>query len=188
MITLPPLTLITGGARSGKSAYAERLARASGLQRRYLATGQAFDSEMATRIEQHRRDRGEGWQLLETPLDVAPALASAAPDSVTLFDCATLWLSNQLFAGRDLAHEAGALIGALAASPGPVILVTNELGQGIVPGDALSRQFRDEQGRLNQRLGQAAGLVIAVMCGLPLALKGPLPELPELPGLAESGR
>lgn len=181
MIILPPLTLVTGGARSGKSSYAESLARASGLQRRYLATGQAFDGEMEARIAQHRQDRGEGWQLFEAPLDVAPALSSATPDSVTLFDCATLWLSNQLFAGRALAAEAGALISALQACPGPVILVTNEVGQGIVPGDALSRQFRDEQGRLNQRLGRAADLVIAVMCGLPLALKGALPTLDETP-------
>ncbi|VDC30008.1 bifunctional adenosylcobinamide kinase/adenosylcobinamide-phosphate guanylyltransferase [Pseudogemmobacter humi] len=181
MIPLPALTLVTGGARSGKSHYAERLARAPGLALRYIATGQAFDAEMEERIARHREERGPGWQTFEAPLDPGPALAGAAPDSVTLFDCATLWLTNHLLAEHDLTAETDRLLAALAAAPGPVIVVTNEVGQGIVPGDPLSRRFRDEQGRLNQRLARAAGLVVAVICGLPLALKGALPPLEDAP-------
>lgn len=177
MTLLPPFTLITGGARSGKSACAERLAFGSGLKRRYIATAQAFDTEMAERIRQHREDRGPDWETFETPFDAAPAVAAAPGGSVTLFDCATLWLTNHLLAENDIGNETEVLLIALAAARGPVIMVTNEVGQGIVPGDALSRRFRDEQGRLNQRLAQQAGLVVAVMCGLPLALKGTLPEM-----------
>ncbi|NPD14181.1 bifunctional adenosylcobinamide kinase/adenosylcobinamide-phosphate guanylyltransferase [Xinfangfangia sp. D13-10-4-6] len=172
----PPLTLITGGARSGKSAWAEALARHSGLRRRYIATAQAFDAEMAERIRQHQTDRGPDWETFETPFDAAPALAAAPADSVTLFDCATLWLTNHLLAENDLAQETKVLLIALAAAQGPVIMVTNEVGQGIVPADALSRRFRDAQGRLNQQLAAQADLVVAVMCGLPLALKGSLPQ------------
>ena len=177
MLTLPPRTLSTGGARSGKSAWAERLARGTGLARRYIATAQAFDTEMAERIRQHREDRGAEWDTFETPFDAAPTVASAPPGSVTLFDCATLWLTNHLLAESDLTQESEVLLIALAAARGPVIIVTNEVGQGIVPGDPLSRRFRDEQGRLNQRLAGQAGLVVAVMCGLPLALKGALPDI-----------
>ncbi|WP_225030450.1 bifunctional adenosylcobinamide kinase/adenosylcobinamide-phosphate guanylyltransferase [Xinfangfangia pollutisoli] len=174
-IPLPPLSLVTGGARSGKSAYAETLARRSGLQRRYVATAQAFDAEMEARIVRHRADRGAGWDLVEAPLDLGPALQGADAGTVTLIDCATLWLTNHLLAGHDLDDRTQALCADLARAQGPVILVTNEVGWGIVPGDALSRAFRDAQGRLNQRLAGQAGLVVAVMCGLPLALKGPLP-------------
>lgn len=177
-IDLPPLTLVTGGARSGKSHQAERLARASGLPRRYIATAQALDDEMADRIARHRMDRGADWHTIEAPFDLGPALASAPAQSVTLVDCATLWLTNHLLAGHDLAEASAGLRGALAACKGRVIVVTNEVGWGIVPGDPLSRRFRDEQGRLNQRLAADAGLVVAVMAGLPLALKGALPDLP----------
>jgi len=172
---LPPLALITGGARSGKSRLAESLARQSGLRLRYVATAQPLDAEMADRIAQHRADRGPGWETLEAPLDLAPAMAGALPGSVTLVDCATLWLTNHLLAGHDLAAETERLLAALATARGPVIVVTNEVGWGIVPENALARAFRDEQGRLNQRLAAAAGLVVAVLSGLPLALKGQLP-------------
>ena len=173
MPPLPPLTLVTGGARSGKSAFAEMLARHSGLPRRYIATAQAFDAEMAARIARHQEDRGPDWDTVEAPLDLAPALR-AGGGQVTLVDCATLWLTNHLLAGHDLAAQSTHLLADLAACPGPVIVVTNEVGWGIVPHDALSRQFRDEQGRLNQRLAAQAGLVVAVIAGLPLALKGAL--------------
>lgn len=172
---LPSLSLVTGGARSGKSRFAETLAQQSGRACRYIATAQALDSEMAQRIARHRADRGAGWETIEAPLDLGPALAAATPDSVTLIDCATLWLTNHLLAGHDLAARTAALLDALDRCAGPVIVVTNEVGWGIVPGDALSRAFRDEQGRLNQHLAQRAGLVVAVLCGLPLALKGQLP-------------
>jgi adenosylcobinamide kinase/adenosylcobinamide-phosphate guanylyltransferase len=173
--SLPPLTLVTGGARSGKSRFAETLARGSGLSRRYIATGQAWDDEMADRIARHREDRGDGWETIEAPLDIAPALAAAPAASVTLVDCATLWLTNHMLAGHDVTAEAGRLVSALAACPGRVIVVSNEVGWGIVPENALARAFRDEQGRLNQRLAAEAGLVVAVIAGLPLALKGRLP-------------
>lgn len=175
IFSLPALTLVTGGARSGKSHQAERLARGTGLARRYIATATVWDDEMAARIARHIEDRGEGWETIEAPLDLGPALAAAPADSVTLIDCATLWLTNHLLAEHDLAAEADRLLAALAACPGPVIVVTNEVGWGIVPENALARAFRDEQGRLNQRLAAQAGLVVAVIAGLPLALKGRLP-------------
>ncbi len=174
MNAFPHLVLVTGGARSGKSRLAEELACRTGLPRRYLATAQAFDAEMAERIAHHRADRGADWETVETPLDPAPALAAGA-GTVSLLDCATLWLSNHLLAGHNPAAESARLIAALVAAPGPVIVVTNEVGWSIVPENALARQFRDEQGRLNQRLAEAADTVVAVICGLPLVLKGRLP-------------
>lgn len=175
MPDLPRLTLVTGGARSGKSGYAEGLATASGRPRRYIATAQAFDAEMADRIARHRAQRGEGWVTAEAPLDLCTALAQARAEEVVLVDCLTLWLTNHLLAGHDLEAETARLAEALRACPAPAICVTNEVGWGIVPADPLSRRFRDEQGRLNQRLATEAGLVVAVLCGLPLALKGQLP-------------
>ncbi len=171
----PRLTLITGGARSGKSAFAERLVRHAGLPLRYIATAQAFDDEMAARIAQHRHERGTGWQTIEAPLDLGPSLA-AGGGAVTLLDCATLWLSNQMMAERDLAMSGAGLVADLRAAPGPVVVVTNELGWGIVPENAMARAFRDAQGRLNQQLAGAADLAVAVMAGLPLLLKGRLPR------------
>lgn len=171
---LPQLTFVTGGARSGKSRFAEGLARASGLPRRYIATAQAFDAEMADRIARHKADRGTDWQTLEAPHDLGPALVGGA-GAVTLVDCATLWLTNRMLAGDDLAQATEELIAALLAAPGPVIVVSNEVGWSIVPENALARTFRDEQGRLNQRLAAASGLAVAVIAGLPLVLKGTLP-------------
>lgn len=172
----PALTVVLGGARSGKSRIAERLVIMSGRPRLYLATAQAFDDEMNDRIQHHRKDRGEGWETLEAPLEVAPFLTKCQPEFTLLFDCATLWLSNHLLAGSDLDHEIDTLLAALTACPAPVVLVSNEVGAGIVPENALARRFRDEQGRLNQRLAAQAGLVVGVMAGLPFALKGELPQ------------
>ncbi len=174
-IVLPRLTLVTGGARSGKSRWAEGLARRSGLARRYIATAQAWDDEMAARIARHRTDRGTDWDTVEAPLDLCAALAAAPPGSVTLVDCLTLWLTNHMLADHDLAAETAALAGTLAAMTAPVILVTNEVGWGIVPDNALARAFRDAQGRLNQQLAAESDLAVAVLAGLPLALKGTLP-------------
>lgn len=172
---LPRLTLVTGGARSGKSTWVEGLAMSAGRPRRYIATAQAFDAEMQDRIARHRAQRGTGWTTVEAPLELAAALAEAGPEEVVLVDCLTLWLTNHLLADHDLADAADRLAGALAACAAPVICVTNEVGWGIVPADPLSRRFRDEQGRLNQRLAAQAELVVAVLCGLPLALKGQMP-------------
>ncbi|MDX5392879.1 MAG: bifunctional adenosylcobinamide kinase/adenosylcobinamide-phosphate guanylyltransferase [Caulobacteraceae bacterium] len=173
--SLPPLTLVVGGARSGKSAFAEGLLTGSGRPRRYIATAQAWDDEMRDRIARHQADRGAHWTTVEAPLDLSTALASARPDEAVLLDCATLWLTNHLLAEHDLAAETARLLAALAACPAPVVVVSNETGWGIVPDNALARRFRDEQGRLNQRLAAEAALVVTVIAGLPLALKGSLP-------------
>ena len=173
--SLPPLTLVVGGARSGKSAFAERLITDTGRPRRYIATAEAWDDEMRDRIAQHQRDRAGVWITVEAPLDLPTALAEAAPAEAVLIDCATLWLTNHLLADHDLARETKALLAALATCPAQVVIVSNETGWGIVPENALSRRFRDEQGRLNQRLAAEATLVVTVIAGLPMVLKGTLP-------------
>ena len=173
---LPRLTLVIGGARSGKSRLAERLVTGSGRSRRYIATAQAWDDEMRARIARHVADRGDGWITVEAPLDLTSALAAAHPAEAVLIDCATLWLSNHLLAEHDLDAEADHLRAALTACASPVIIVSNEVGWGIVPDNALARAFRDAQGRLNQQLAAQADLVLGVMAGLPMALKGRLPE------------
>ncbi|MBY0351662.1 bifunctional adenosylcobinamide kinase/adenosylcobinamide-phosphate guanylyltransferase [Tabrizicola sp.] len=173
--SLPPLTLVIGGARSGKSAFAESLVLGSGRARRYVATAEARDDEMRARIARHRRERGDGWMTVEAPLQLPEALAQVGRDEVVLLDCATLWLTNHLLADHDLVAETGKLIAALTTCVAPVVIVSNETGWGIVPENALARRFRDEQGRLNQRLAAEAGLVVTVIAGLPMVLKGALP-------------
>jgi adenosylcobinamide kinase/adenosylcobinamide-phosphate guanylyltransferase len=173
--SLPALTLVIGGARSGKSTFAEGLVTATDRPRRYIATAEAWDDEMRDRIARHRLDRGGDWVTVEAPLDLPAALAAASRTEIVLVDCATLWLTNHLLAEHDLSLETAALVTALAACPAPVVIVTNETGWGIVPDNALARRFRDAQGRLNQRLAAEAGLVVTVIAGLPLVLKGHLP-------------
>lgn len=172
----PSLTLVVGGARSGKSGLAERLITATARPRRYIATAEAWDDEMRDRIARHRSDRGANWTTVEAPLDLCAALADAQPDEAVLIDCATLWLTNHLLAEHDLHAETSALLAALATCPAPVTVVSNEVGWGIVPENALARRFRDAQGRLNQRIAAEADLVIGVMAGLPMVLKGERPE------------
>ena len=168
----PRITLVLGGARSGKSAYAEGLAIAGGAAR-YLATAQAFDAEMADRIALHRSRRGEGWTTFEEPLDLIGALKRiTAPGAPVLIDCLTLWTSNLLFAERDIEAEGDALSACLPQLAGPTIFVSNEVGLGIVPDNALARRFRDAAGRLNQKIAAAADRVVFVAAGLPLVLKG----------------
>lgn len=171
---LPPLTVVIGGARSGKSRFAEALVRASARPRTYIATAQAWDDEMRARIAAHR-DTRDGWHTVEEPHDLGPVLAGLPGDGVALLDCATLWLTNRMLADADMAAEEAALLAALQAAPCPVVVVTNEVGLSIVPDNALARAFRDAQGRLNQRMAAEAGLVVAVWAGLPLVLKGQLP-------------
>ena len=171
---MPDLTLVLGGARSGKSAFAEALVLRSGLRPLYLATAQALDEEMRRRVEHHRRGRGDAWTLVEEPLELADALrAESRPDRAILVDCLTLWLTNLLLAERDPDLEADRLLAALTALPGPIVLVSNEVGQGIVPANALARRFVDEAGRLHQRLAAAARSVVLVTAGLPQHLKRP---------------
>lgn len=164
---------MVGGARSGKSRLAESLALAAGGVPAYIATAEAWDDEMAARIARHREDRGAGWTTVEAPRDLAGALAGL-PGPV-LIDCATLWLTNVMLAEAPVGDEVAVLLAALAAHPGPVVVVSNEVGWGIVPENALARAFRDEQGRLNQQIAAAADLVVGVMAGLPMVLKGRLP-------------
>ena len=173
--SLPRLTLVIGGARSGKSRFAEGLVTASGRRRRYIATAEAWDDEMRERITQHQRDRSGDWITVEAPLDLPAALALAQADEAVLIDCATLWLTNHLLADHDLSAQTEGLVAALVACPAPVVIVSNETGWGIVPENALARRFRDEQGRLNQRLAHVAGLAVTVIAGLPMVLKGSLP-------------
>ncbi|KAB7772290.1 bifunctional adenosylcobinamide kinase/adenosylcobinamide-phosphate guanylyltransferase [Xanthomonas maliensis] len=167
--------LILGGARSGKSALAERLAADSGLEVVYLATAQALDAEMATRIAHHRDQRPAQWRCVEEPIALAAALqAIAAPERCVLVDCLTLWLSNLLgHADPTLFHrERVALLATLPSLPGQVLLVSNEVGHGIVPLGELTRQFVDEAGRLHQVLAQQCERVLFVVAGLPMVLKG----------------
>ena len=172
---LPRLTLVLGGAASGKSAFAENLVLRADLAPVYIATAQVFDDEMAAKVTRHRDIRSERWTTIEEPLDVAGALGHCGSDQAVLIDCATLWLTNVILGDRDIAADMADLLDALRNCPAPVVIVSNEVGQGIVPDNALSRSFRNVQGTLNQAIASDAELVVAVMAGLPLALKGTLP-------------
>ena len=172
---LPKLTLVLGGAASGKSTFAETLVLQGGSDPVYIATAQIFDDEMAEKVRQHREMRGAGWITIEEPMDVPSALAQVGPAQPVLIDCATLWLTNLILGEHDVVAHTDKLIAALATCNGPVVIVSNEVGQGIVPDNALSRKFRNAQGRLNQQLAAEADLVVAVMAGLLLTLKGDMP-------------
>jgi adenosylcobinamide kinase/adenosylcobinamide-phosphate guanylyltransferase len=165
------LTLVLGGARSGKSRYAESLVMALPSPWLYVATAEARDSEMVERVAVHQARRGPGWRTVETPRDIAGALAANA-NTPALVDCLTLWLSNVLLADADVDAEIEHLDGALARAAAPIVLVANEVGSGIVPDNALGRRFRDLQGLLNQRIAARADRVFLVVAGLPLTLKG----------------
>jgi len=163
---------VLGGARSGKSRYAQLRAESLTGDLVYIATAQAFDAEMEERITRHRADRGPRWSTLDVPLDLPAAiLSNAAPGRVLLVDCLTLWTSNLMFAERDLDAETEALASAVAQATGPVLLVANEVGLGIVPDNALARRFRDAAGRINQAIAAAADEVQFIAAGLPLRLK-----------------
>lgn len=163
---------VLGGARSGKSRYAQARAEALGTRRCCIATAQAFDDEMRDRIARHKADRGAGWETIEEPVDLAEAIAAHSwPDRVLLVDCLTLWTTNLLLAEHDIAAATGNLINVIRQAAGPIILVANEVGQGIVPDNALARRFRDEAGLVNQRVAAAAGEVQLLIAGLPMKLK-----------------
>jgi len=172
MTSLPRTTLVLGGARSGKSAYAEGLIRDAAPIATYLATAEAGDGEMSDRIAHHRAVRGAGWITIEEPLDLVGTLRRVTrTDRPVLVDCLTLWLSNLMHAERDIAAETAALAGCFAGLSGPVVLVSNEVGQGIVPDNALARAFRDHAGRLHQAVAATADRVVFVTAGLPMVLK-----------------
>ena len=168
----PDITLVLGGAASGKSVFAETLAIQTGKPRIYLATSQALDDEMQAKIDRHIAQRGPGWTTIEAPVDIKPALANLTGDQVCLIDCATLWLSNQIMAGHDIMAEQTALLAALPTCPASIIIVSNEVGHGIVPDNAMARKFREMQGRLNIALATQADQVFQVTAGLPNLLKG----------------
>ena len=167
----PHLTLVLGGARSGKSRYAESLITAHPPPWVYVATAEPLDDEMRARIAEHRARRGADWHAVEAPRDLAGALAGVRESGAVLVDCLTLWLSNRMLAEADLEAETARLETALADIAVPVALVSNEVGSGIVPDNALARRFRDAQGRLNQRMAAVAGRVVLVVAGLPLVVK-----------------
>jgi adenosylcobinamide kinase / adenosylcobinamide-phosphate guanylyltransferase len=173
MSSVPKLTLVLGGARSGKSRHAEGLITALPPPWTYVATAEAGDEEMAARIKSHRERRGAQWRTIDAPRELAKAL-SACGDGPVLVDCLTLWLSNLMLAEANVEEEIAQLEETLAATKGPLVLVANEVGSGIVPSYPLGRRFRDMQGILNQRMAARAERVILMVAGLPLALKGTL--------------
>ncbi len=167
------VTLVLGGAASGKSAHAETLASDGVRETVYIATAEALDDEMRGKIAAHRARRGAAWRTVEAPLDLADAIAAHdGPGAAILVDCLTLWLSNLLGAGRDAAGETEKLVAVLSAARGRIVLVSNEIGLGLVPENALARSFRNLQGMLNQRVAAVAHRVVFVAAGLPLILKG----------------
>jgi len=179
MQSLPAVTLVLGGARSGKSRYAEALIEAAAPRGTYCATAEPGDAEMTARIAAHRARRqevggGDFWHTVEAPLELPSVIVSeAAADRPLLIDCLTLWLSNLLLADKNIQTETRLLCAALGEAAGPVVLVANEVGLGLVPETPLGRRFRDAAGRLNQEVASLADRVVFIAAGLPLVLKEP---------------
>ncbi|EJT05626.1 bifunctional adenosylcobinamide kinase/adenosylcobinamide-phosphate guanylyltransferase [Rhizobium sp. CCGE 510] len=166
-------TFILGGARSGKSHFAESLVVSTGLDRHYLATGRAWDEEMQARIAQHRADRGPSWTTHEEPLDLVGTLAAIDGEGrVVLIDCLTLWVTNLMMDERDMAAEFSALTNFLSQAKAQLVFVSNEVGLGIVPDNRMAREFRDHAGRLHQSIAAKAAEVYFIAAGLPLKMKG----------------
>jgi adenosylcobinamide kinase/adenosylcobinamide-phosphate guanylyltransferase len=172
---LPKCGLILGGAASGKSAYAETLVKTYPKDKFYLATSQIFDAEMADKKDRHIAQRGAGWTTIEEPFNAADVLLAATRDQVYLVDCATMWLTNHLLSDGDLPPKEDHLINAICRTKADVVIVSNEVGHGIVPDNKLARQFREAQGRLNIRLALNCDLVVQVVAGIPTPLKGNMP-------------
>ncbi len=169
--SLPPLTFVLGGARSGKSAFAEKLVGAS-ARPVYVATAEALDDEMAEKIRLHRARRGTRWLTVEEPLDIAAVLEHhAEPGSAVLLDCLTLWLSNLLHAGRDVDTQSQLLLESLATLKGPVVIVSNEAGLGVTPNNALSRRYLDHLGQLHQQIAAQAARVYFLVAGIATLIK-----------------
>ncbi len=171
--TSPGAVLVLGGARSGKSAFAERLVAETGLSRHYIATGRAWDDEMRQRIVKHREDRGEGWETHEEPLALAARIKDVArEDRAVLVDCLTFWVTNLMLEERDISAEFASLAEAIEGAPGRLVFVSNEVGLGIVPENRMAREFRDHAGRLHQQVAALVPEVYFVAAGLPLKMKG----------------
>lgn len=174
---LPRLSLVLGGVRSGKSRYAERLVLESGLEPVYVATAEALDEEMARRIAAHRARRGDCWRTIEAPLELCATLArECTPERAVLVDCLTLWLTNLMVARRDVGAEATRLIDQVRRARGPLVIVSNEVGAGVMPTNAMARAFADHAGVLHQELAGIADAVTLMVAGLPLAMKAPASE------------
>lgn len=172
MSSPPRITLVTGGCRSGKSRYAQALAESLAPSRVMLATAEAFDDEMRDRISRHQSDRDETWRTIESPIDIVAHLEQ--PGEVVLVDCLTLWVSNHLcndVSDADMQAASRALVDRLQQVTGPVVLVTNEVGMGIVPMNALARRFRDHTGFLSQRIAEVADRVVLTVAGIPMVIK-----------------
>jgi len=169
---------VLGGARSGKSRYAQARAEILAGRHHFIATAEAFDEEMRTRIARHQADRDARWHTVEAPRDLPAALATLnAPDAVVLVDCLTLWLSNLILADADIDRSEAELCHVINDFAGHILLVSNEVGLGIVPANALARRFGDAAGRLNQAVAATADEVVLLTAGLPLTLKPtPLPR------------
>ena len=166
------VTLVLGGARSGKSRFAERLVEDSGLVPVYLATGQSLDAEMAARIADHQARRDSRWVNVEVPFELADAIgAQDGEGRALLVDCLTLWVSNLMMRDAAIDDSVASLTGALSKAKAPVVLVTNEVGLGIVPDNAMARAYRDHAGHLNQAVAELARTVYFVAAGLPLVMK-----------------
>lgn len=169
------VTFILGGAASGKSSYAEHICLTSGKERVYLATSQILDHEMRVKVDKHVVQRGNGWTTYEENFDLSPILNSLNTSQICLLDCATMWLTNHLLAENNLDTEQRNLLASIARCKADLVVVSNEVGLGIVPDNALSRKFREAQGRFNIALAAQANCVVQVIAGLPLVLKGQLP-------------
>lgn len=165
------LTFVLGGARSGKSVHAEALIEMHPAPWHYIATAQVFDDEMAERIALHRHRRGGDWRTVEAPHDLADALNATADGTPVLVDCLTLWLSNRMLAEADVERECSQLAETLSRPRGPWVVVSNEVGLGIIPDNALARRFRDEAGWLNQKIAAAADEVVLMVAGMPMKVK-----------------
>lgn len=165
-------TLVLGGARSGKSRYAEKLASDAKLNLVYIATAEIRDKEMIARVKRHQADRKDQWKTIEEPIDIASEInKNSTSENVILIDCLTLWLSNLLEKERSISNETKSLINAIKKAKGHLIFVSNEVGQGIVPANPLARTFRDEAGRLNQSIAETVDEVFFITAGLPMTLK-----------------
>ncbi len=165
------LTLVLGGARSGKSRHAEGLIEAAPGPWTYIATAQAFDDEMRARIALHRARRSSQWTTIDAPIELPQAMRAAPQGRPILVDCLTLWLTNLMLSDADVSAARADLLGACRAAQGPLVVVSGEVGLGVVPENALARRFRDELGALNQALAQAAEHVVLTVAGLPLKVK-----------------
>lgn len=173
MILSGKTALVLGGARSGKSAFSERLAQSTGLERHYIATGRAYDDEMRERIVRHQDDRGPCWVTHEEPVELIRTLREIdRPGRVVLVDCLTLWVTNLMMAGEDIPARSADLAAQLLSLEAKIIFVSNEVGLGIVPENRMAREFRDHAGRLHQQMAAAADEVFFVAAGLPLRMKG----------------